>query len=946
MPTQLLTTKLYIPPVRPGLVSRPRLIERLNAGLRAGRKLALLSAPAGFGKTTLLSEWVNQILEIGYWRLDSGETSRSPISNSQYPQVGWVSLDEGDNDPARFVAYLVSALQTIEKSIGKGTLVAFQAPQPPPVEAVLTALVNEMAAVLQDDRPFILVLDDYHVITAQPIHSALTFLLDHLPPQMHLVIATRVDPPLPIARLRGRGQLTELRQNDLRFTADEVNEFLDRGMSLKLAADDVAALASRTEGWIAGLQMAAVSMQEREDTPSFVRAFAGSNRYIMDYLIEEVLQRQPEGLQTFLLHTAILDRLTGPLCDAVVGEIEDWRSKIGNRVQSPISNLQSQAILEYLESSNLFIVPLDSERRWYRYHHLFADLLRKRLRQAHPDLVPTLHGRASLWYEQNGLVAAAIDHALAAGDLDRAAHLIDELAETLWGRGEQTTLSTWLAALPDELVTSRPHLCACHAMVLLMAGQPDAAERRLQSAERLLRSTAEEAAVEQQGMVAAARALSAYFRGDGPAIIRFSRRALEMLPEGNAMWRGGAAVNLGDAYRWRGDLTAANRAYAEAMKAGQAAGNTFLVMLVGIKQAFIQMHQGRLQRALEVCRQQLELLDESGLSDTPMAAGVYAVWGYILCEWNDLDKASSYVQKACELSQRGHSVGLLGLSHLTLVRILCARRDVAGAEETLHKLERLVRESNAPVWITSGAAAWRVWLWVAQGKLDAATQLLRERGISVDGDVIYPREAERLSLARLLIAQGKSGEAARSLEQPLQQAEADERVPWVIAMSILRALALHAQGDVETALASLERALSLAEPEGYVRVFLDEGPAMAELLRKVLGAQRKGRRAASQGIASGYVSRLLVAFDVSERGTRPPGETSSDTHTQPLIEPLSKRELEVLRLLASGLSNPEIAQELFIARSTVRSHVKSIYSKLNVHKRWDAAQRARDLGLL
>jgi LuxR family maltose regulon positive regulatory protein len=933
MPTQLLTTKLYIPPVRPGLVSRPRLIERLNAGLRSGRKLTLISAPAGFGKTTLLSEWVGQILDIGDWRLDSGETSPSPISNLQ-SQVSWVSLDKGDNDLVRFLAYFVAALQISNiqsPNIGARVLSAFQAPQPPPVESVLTALINEMAAVLPGDCLSVLVLDDYHVITAQLIHSALTFLLDHLPPQMHLVIATRVDPPLPIARLRGRGQLTELRQNDLRFTPNEVTEFLDRAMGIKLTADDVAALTSRTEGWIAGLQMAAVSMQEREDTTGFVRAFTGSNRYILDYLIEEVLQHQPEGLRTFLLQTAILDRLTGPLCDAVVGEIGDWRS---------------QAILEYLESSNLFIVPLDSERRWYRYHHLFADLLRKRLRQAHPDLVPALHGRASLWYEQNGLVAAAIDHALAAKDFYRAAHLIDALAETLWGRGEQTTLSTWLAALPDELVTSRPHLCACHAMVLLMAGQPDAAERRLQGAERLLGSTTAEAAVEQRGMVAAVRALSAYFRGDGPAIIRFSRRALEMLPEGNAMWRGGAAVNLGDAYRWSGDLAAASRAYAEAMKAGQTTGNTFLVMLVGIKQAFVQMHQGRLQRALEICRQQLELLDKSGLADTPMAAGVYAVWGNILCEWNDLDKASSYVQKACELCARGHSVGLLGLSYLTLLRILCARRDVAGAAETLYKLERLARESNVPVWISSGAVAWRAWLWVTQGKLDAAAQLLRERGLSVDGDVIYPREAERLSLARLLIAQGKFEEATRSLERSFQEAEAGEQVPWVITTSNLRALALHAQGDVEPALASLERALSLAEPEGYVRAFLDEGPAMAELLSKFLEVQRKGRRAVSRGTAPGYVSRLLAAFDVSEHRTGPRGKTSSDTRAQPLIDPLSERELEVLHLLARGLSNPEIAQELVVARSTVRSHVKSIYSKLSVHKRWDAVQRARDLGLL
>jgi len=923
MATPLLTTKFYIPPFRPELVSRPHLIDRLNAGLH--RKFTLISAPAGSGKTTLLSEWAG---------------------SCAWP-VAWVSLDEGDNDPARFLAYFVAALRTIEGNIGKGVLGVLQSPQPPPIEHLLSVLINQANAI---SELFALVFDDYHVIKAQPIHSALTFLLDHLPPQMHLMIATRIDPPLPIARLRGRGQLTELRAADLRFTPDEVTRFLNQVMGLELSADDVTTLASRTEGWITGLQMAAVSAQGREDIAGFIRAFTGSNRYILDYLVEEVLQRQPDSVQAFLLQTAILDRLTGRLCDAVLGREAEVQGSPGDLLASapllPSSSASGQEILEYLERANLFIVPLDDRREWYRYHHLFVDLLRKRMHQTQPDQGPTLHRRASEWHECNGLMALAIDHALAAGDSERAAHLIDEHAETVWGEGAQTTLLRWLEALPDEQVASRPRLCIFHAMVLCMAGQHRAAQLRLQAAERALGSITDGVEVEEQGMVATVRAFIAYFQGDVPAIIQFSRQALEVLPEENTMWRSSAAMSLGDAYRWNGDVAAANRAYAEAVTAGQAAGNVFLVLVAGIKQILIHMLLGRLRRASEMCRQQLQLMGESGWSQTPMAGGVFAAWGDILREWNDLDAALHYAQEGCELSEQGSSVGGLGLSYLTLLRVSLARRDVAGAEEMVQKLEKLGRESNVPVWIASGIAAWKSQSLIEQGcgdasRLAAAAQFLQERGLGAGDDIAYPREIEYLSLARLLIAQGKGQpdgphleEAIGLLDRLLQAAQAGGRVAWVIGILVLRAVAFQAQGDVAQAMVSLERALSLAEPEGYVRVFVDEGPAMAELLRY----------AASRGVAPGYVSKLLAAFDVSEYGGT--GEILPCPRTQSLIDPLTERELEVLRLLVTHLSSSEIAQELFIAASTVRSHVKSIYGKLDVHKRRDAVQRAKELGLL
>ena len=424
MSTPILATKLYIPPPRPKVVLRPRLIERLNEGL--DRKLTLISAPAGFGKTTLVSEWV---------------------AGSERP-AAWLSLDEGDNDPTRFLTYLVAALQTIAPDIGEGVLSVLQSPQPPPTESILTALLNEITAVPDD---FVLVLDDYHVIDARPVDAALTFLLEHLPPQMHLVITTREDPQLPLARLRARGQLTELRAADLRFTPSEAAAFLNEVMGLNLSAEDIAALETRTEGWIAGLQLAALSMRGREDVPGFIRAFAGDNRYIVDYLVEEVLQRQPERVRSFLLQTSILDRLSGPLCDAVTGQEE------GN------------ALLEALERGNFFVVPLDDRRHWYRYHHLFADVLHAHLMAEQPDQVPTLHRRASEWYEQHGSAADAIRHALAAEDFERAADLVELAVPAMRRSRQEATLLGWLKALPDELIQCRPVLSVAYAGTLLQA---------------------------------------------------------------------------------------------------------------------------------------------------------------------------------------------------------------------------------------------------------------------------------------------------------------------------------------------------------------------------------------------------------------------------------------------------------------------------------------------
>ncbi len=964
MATPLLKTKLYIPPVRPELVSRPRLLERLNAGLH--RKLTLISAPAGFGKTTLLSEWINSGVrsrqyEVGIEQGRTNEICPTPYSLLPTPRFAWVSLDEGDNDPTRFLAYFIAALQTIEANIAKGALSALQSPQPPPTEAILTALINEIAAI--PDR-MVLVLDDYHLIEARPIHDALTFLLRHLPPQIHLAMATRDDPHLPLARLRASGQLTELRATDLRFSSSEAAEFLNQVMGLDLSAEDIAALETRTEGWIAGLQLAAISMQGREDATSLIESFTGSHRFVLDYLVEEVLEQQSESVQTFLLRTSILDRLCGPLCDAVLSSGAPLRlqeqgsagefspSPLLPRTSAPLhldSSASGQETLEYLEHANLFIIPLDEERRWYRYHHLFSDLLRQRLRQTQLEQVPTLYHRASEWYEQNGFIDEAIEHALRAEDFERAAYLIEEHVDAIWQRGEHTKLRRWLAGLPVELVFSKPHLCILHAWNLFTSGQQDAAERSLQAAEKALGASTdlatETSPIERdqppgsdrmkiQGRAAAIRAFLASYRGDVPGIIQYARQALEYLPEQDLTWRSTATIALGDAYSFNGDTVAAYRARLEAWEASKAAGNIYMILIASLKFAVTLRQQGQLQRVLEICQQQLQLANESGVSQTVVVGWLLAIWGEVLAELNDLDGAIHRAKNGAELTERGKDVMVIGWSNLCLMRVLFSRGDIAGADKIIQKMENIARKHHVPPWITNLMAAWQARIWLAQDNLDAASQWVGERGLDADGDPTYPHEMEYIVLARILIAQGRLDETARLLQRLLEATETGGRTSRVIQILMLQALAFQAGGDTARAMTTLEKALTLAEPGGFIRTFVDEGPPMARLLYE----------AVTRGIAPDYARRLLATFPIAE-----PEQTDSLKTPAPkseLVEPLSERELQVLELIAAGLTNPEIAARLFLALNTVKAHTRNIYGKLGVHSRTQAVARARDLGVL
>jgi LuxR family maltose regulon positive regulatory protein len=871
----LLTTKLYIPRAHLNLVPRPRLGELLNEGMN--NKLTLVCAPAGFGKTTLLSEW--RMIHLG----------------SEYP-LAWVSLEEAENDPSRFLSYLVAALQAIGADTGEAVLDSLRSPQPPPIESVLTALINEIATVPKD---FALILDDYHLIANKAVHDAISFLIDHLPPQMHLMIATRIDPPLPLARLRARGQMTEVRAAELRFTPGEAGVFLRDMMALDLSTSDVEALERRTEGWITGLQLAALSMRGREDVSGFVEAFTGSNHYVLDYLVDEVLARQPEAVTSFLLKTSILDCMSGELCDAVTQE--------GG----------GQEMLETIENENLFVFALDEERRWYRYHHLFAEMLRHHLHGGRLDPVPDLHRRAAEWCEQNGLVDEAIKHALAAGDTERAARLVEGAASAMLARGEVSLLVGWIEALPAELVRSQASLCIPYAWALLISGRLEDAEERTRDAER----AADTGALSGEAMAVRANLIRA--RGNVPASIELSHESLELVPSDNFALRGVISLNLGGAYWMTGDLKAAKEALAEASAASRRADNTYVALVAMRMLAEIEKMGGHLRRAADLYWEALRIAEAQ---PSPAAGLAHLGMGELLHEWNDLDGAMHHLMRSIDLGKRSGSFDVLFSGHGVLALARQAKGDAKGALEVIQEGERSARSMDLPTQILDQLAAFGARVRLVQGDVATAARLLEERGIGADDAVDHQNELEHLVLAQVLLARGEVHMALDLLERLQSAAEATGRIGSTIKILTLQALAYKAQDDEARAVATLERSLKLAEPEGYVRTFLDEGAPMATLLR----------RAVTKGISPGYASRLLEAFGTPVE-TLPAGA---------LPEPLSERELEVLRLIASGMSNAEISRTLFVALSTVKKHINNIYRKLGTNSRTRAVACARKLNLL
>jgi LuxR family maltose regulon positive regulatory protein len=845
---------------------------------------------------------------LGEWLVECGPGTR----------VAWLSLDQDDNDAKRFWTYLVAAVQAVDTDLGQATLNLLQAPQLPPVQALLMPLLNEIATL---PKTLTLVLDDYHLISAPQIHSGIAFLLEHQPHNVHMVISTRADPPLPVFRLRARGQLTELRSDDLRFTPDEAAAFLNSAMGLDLAPGDVEALEARTEGWIVGLQLAAVSLQGRTDAHEFIAAFSGSHHYVLEYLTAEVVRRQTEPVRGFLIQTAILDSLCGSLCDALTGDNDGG------------------AMLADLHRRNLFIVPLDDERRWYRYHHLFADLLGNLLRkELPPERIRELHRRASEWHARNGDLDETIVHALQAQDFEQAASAIERAAQTIVAQGRLTTLLRWLEALPEALLRARPRLRLYHGWALNLSGQIEAAERILQETKATLQGLPPSPENEAlRGQLAALLTGIATLRKEMGAVIQEAQEALAYLPGEDQVSRARVYVALGTAYAYEDKAEEATQTWQQARDLALKAGNPFLATAAIELLAGTQIyHQGRLRAGAQTLQQVLNLGTTPDGRGLPFSGTSHALLAEIHLEWNDLEAAAGYLHRGIELLRQG------GIRY-GLIHTFCAKarleRALANAEGAVRALQTAEQALEAsPLWhMILHLASWEVRLRLWLGDVDSAALWAEGDPATLKREMppvlpAYLREVQRISLARVHLARGETAQVFGTLEGLDEQAQAAGRLAPAIEICLLKALAWHARGESAAALESFERSLSWAEPEGYVRLFLETGTAVIPLLR----------RAAARGIRPRYTDRLLAAFGVEEKEGAP---TSQFPGFQPLTESLTPRELDVLHLICDGLSNREIADTLVVTLNTVKKHSSHIYGKLGVRSRAQAIVRARELEL-
>ena len=915
LPPTLVATKLFIPPAREDSVPRPRLYDRLERGL-SGR-LTLVAAPAGFGKSTLLSAWQAAGAQHG-------------------TRIGWVSLDVTDNDPLRFWSYVFAALDRIAPGTAAPAVAFLQSPQPPPIEKVLTSVVNSLARAGATAGELVIVLDDYHVIATPEIHEALARFVDILPAHLHLVLLTRSDPPLPLARLRASGQLVEVRAEDLRFTNEEVTELLAQLDGPALSPGDVAALADRTEGWIAGLQLAALALRDRDDRADFIRTFSGSNRFIVDYLAAEVLAGQTRDAQAFLLRTSILDRLCGDLADAVLERTRDGDGRSSGR-----------QLLVKLERENLFVIPLDERREWYRYHHLFADVLRQRLAEDASDSeIAGLHARASAWHEDNGFVVEAIVHALDAEDWPRATRLLEARGIPLVVAGQIQSVLAWLDRLPASHLLTRPRLCITHALALLFANELPAAEARVTDAERSIQegtSPADAQAI--RGLAAAIRANIAQYTGDIAACVAFGEEVLRLLPEQEVIARTTARLHVAKAFRVHGDVTdRMERDALDVVAPIRASGNLLGSVAAIANVARLQRMQGRLRATEATYREMLDLAaGPDALRGLHGSLAYYVGMGDLYREWDDLDAAEAHLAEAMALmpGRRTADADDVALGYIAVAGVRQARGDIEGAAATMDRLADEAHQRGFVPHLRRRVAAERARLALSTGDLAAAVAWERASGIQADQPADFLREAETLVAARVWIARSDRSNirflippTLALLDRLLDDAEAKSRRASEIDILIVRALAHQAAREEGEATESLARALEIAEPEGYVRRFLDEGPALEALLRAARG----------RGIATRYIDRLLAAG--SGRGVdavRVGGGVALDASG---VDVLSARELEVLKLMTSGRSNAEIARSMVVAVSTVKTHVNNIFGKLQVSSRADAIERARDLRLV
>ncbi len=892
MQTMLLTTKLFVPPARETLVARPQLTAMLSKALAQG--FTLVSAPAGYGKTTLVSCWLR---ETGI-------------------PTAWLSLEENDNDPVRFLQYLLTALQDIVSSIRFDLLDLVEGGQPAALQALMQIVINE---IVRSDRRFVLVLDDFHLIQDPSILDMMTCLLDHLPAQqMHLVLITRTDPPLPLSRLRVRGQMTEIRAEQLRFTPAEIAAFLNDMMGFHLPPEDIAAMEARTEGWIAGLQLAALSIQGCKDVSGFIAAFRGSHHYIVDYLADEVLKRLDEPTRQFLLQTSILSRMCAALCNRLVES------------EAEANPLDGQRMLETLEKRYLFVVPLDEERRWYRYHHLFADALNRRLEHQYPQKLSHLYRRASIWYEENGLIGDAIQAALRAGDAERAAQLVEGNGCYLLMSGEVGTLLKWMEAV-EPYFAARPWLVIQKGWALTLAGRMEPAEQAFQEAERLV-SALEPPPPDKLSMIgtiSAGRASWADIQGDILKAAKLSHQALYSLPDTDPLSQSMRSVATGTLAKtiWlNGDLERARQMYISAAEMGQEAKNAEMVINNNSDIAEILMEQGHLKQAEQLLQETMPLTVRADGQMLPQSVQVYYRLSKVYYAWNQLEPAALFAQRCLEVSQQWGYVESQAIASILLGWIEQARGHPDQAQAWMRTADQLNRGHRFYPWIAIWVEAALDRYWLSLGSRERVSQRIQASGIHPTDEITYLHELQYLTLLRWLLGCGEEDAALALAEQLLQDAKDGRRMVRTVELLVLQALAYQGKRDINAAVTALAEAVSLAEPEGYQRVFLDEGERVGKLLYLVK----------SNRDVTGYAGELLEAFG--------PMAESAPVPSQLLIEPLSAREIEVLQLIEAGLSNQEIAAKLYLSVATVKRHISNIYAKLDVKTRTQAISFGKELG--
>jgi LuxR family maltose regulon positive regulatory protein len=902
-----LNTKILIPARPDQIIIRKRLFDEIDEGIR--HKITVVSAPAGFGKTTLLVDWVDF---------------------NQFA-VCWFSIDKNDNDVISFFKYLIKSIQRLRPQVGNVALDLLKNSQPPPIESILIMLINDLVSV---EKGLTLVLEDYHHISSVKIHQQIEFLVDRLPVQYHLILSTRSDPNLPLPRWRSQNQLKEIRTNQLTFTTAEISSFLNTVLQLGISQEDLIKLETRTEGWITGLQLAAFSMKGREDLSGFIQDFHGDNRYIIDYLIEEVLQSQSDDIQMFLLKTSILDQLHGPLC----GELVDHETR-------------GEGILEYLEKQNLFLFPVDEERRWYRYHQLFRDVLLKKL-QSLPDsgkIISDLHSKAAKWYAAHNHNDEAIDHLLLAKDYISASLLIEQTAESKWLQGQQTRLLRWFESLPREYLQQKPHLGIYYARELFMSGSRDDAEEVLDLVEiklvdikkkNIKASVGQYLKADQElGRIAVLRAVMCLYRGEVADVILYAGDALGMLQKNDLRFRNIAAITLGIAYGWAGygELEKSRKAFEEAKRASQKIDDFYLNLFCGMCLAGLDLLQADCFAAVKRYQDLLVQAEDHRMENSAIMGAIYASFGSCLYEMNQMNEGVTYAQKGIELTEHAHDLLMHATSRLNFVRILILQKKYLAALKMIEEIDTPPGNVFLPPWMKHVMSAARPYLWLKSGRLEEAAKWAEQFVSSAKENIPARLEAEKTVLVRIYIEQQKYDQAMQLADDLLADALSSGRFFRGIELHILRAVVFYHQDQIDRARDDLMKALEKSEKKGLFNIFTNEEPAVAELLDLIIEEIENNKMSKSYGFSLDYIKKVLNESRLADTNNLI-GEKTADQ--------LSERELEVLKYIANGFSNKDIATNMFISLNTVRSHTKKINSKLGVHSRTQAIAQAKELGLI